>query len=216
MVFGLRRKIVSTETSKETLTHSVPRKTEQAKVGEVMTRTVVTINQNASIQDAASLMTNRGIRGLVAVDGEAVKGIITDRDIVEKVVSKNKSAKNVKVKGIMVPWSRLVTATPDEDLVTITKRMRVAGVGRLPIINEKGRLVGIVTETDLTRVYPGLIEVLYERFEQRSPSFPDRETMSGKCERCGNFSEFLVQIGDEWLCDVCGGEYTAEGARRRL
>lgn len=195
-------------------TKAIPEREEIVPVKDVMTKDVVTLSANSNIQEAARLMARHHIRGLViASPAGVVEGLVTDRDIVEKVAVKGGNVK-AKISTIMIPQQQLITARPDEDLITISKRMRVSGVGRLPIVDENGKLQGIVTETDLTRVYPGLIEILYEELAENEPLVPERESMAGRCERCGAFSEFLVQTGEEWLCDECGAEYTGEKAKR--
>jgi len=204
------------ETKKEPgYTKSVPRKFDLVKVEELMSKPVFTVSSSSSVKQAAGIMKQKGIRGLVVADAGQTVGVVTDRDLVEKVVAANKNADKVKVSDVMTPKAKLIVARPDEDIVTVAKRLRKAGVGRVPIVTAEGKLVGIVTETDLTRAYPGMLEILYEELEEKGlPIAPDRETMAGKCDRCGNYSEFLVQYGEEWLCDECGAEGTTERAGR--
>lgn len=194
-------------------TKSMPKKSAEVTVSEVMSRAVVTIEETMTIQQAADVMKSHGIRGLVVCKNNVVKGILTDRDIVEKVVAKNKSGKT-KVESVMTLKDNLITARPEEDLLTVSKRMRVTGVGRIPVVGESGKLLGIVTETDLTRVYPGLVEVLYEELDMKRTLYPEKESMAGRCDICGNYSEFLVREGEEWICDECGAEYMKEKAKQ--
>lgn len=211
---GILKKLFQRTTEERAgITKTVPRKYDLIPVSDVMSKPVKTIDASASVKEAADAMKKANIRGLVVTENGAVRGIVTDRDIVERLVALGRSSEKTKISSIMTAKPKLIVARPDEDLISVTKRMRTSGIGRIPVVTRAGDLVGIVTETDLTRIYPGLVEVLYEELEVKgSPFAPDRETMAGRCDRCTNYSEFLVQFGDEWLCDVCGADITAERA----
>ncbi len=177
---------------------------ERVRVAEIMNRKVITIGSRDTVQDAAKLMKKYDIEGLIVVDNEKVKGVITNVDIIDKVVAKNKDLK-IPVKGVMT--KRLVVGGPSENLVTISKRMRDKDVSRIPIVDKDKNIIGIVTRKDLSRIYPSLMEILYERLEVPETKYPAKEVLEGgTCEECGNFANKLSEVNGKWICEDCLAE----------
>jgi len=171
-------------------------------VSEIMTRNVATIDSNATIQKASMLLRKRNIHGLVVVSGKDVTGILTDKDIVSKVVAENVSAREIKVKDIMS--AKLVIAKPGDNIADTTRVMFANDLSRLPVIDDKGALVGVISVRDMMRVYPGITEILDEELKIEEPGpLPERTTIEGRCEECDNIAEDLVEIDGRWLCPEC-------------
>lgn len=125
-------------------------------VKEVMNRNVKTVRPEDTVKDAASIMNNHRIGSLVVVSGTGeVVGILTERDILTDVVATGKSADEVKVSEIMTP--NIVTITPDKTLEEAADIMTENRIKKLPVVHE-GRLVGIVTATDLIAYEKDLIK----------------------------------------------------------
>lgn len=123
-----------------------------------MTSPVISIRKNAKVSEAASAMCAHNIGSLVIVDSEEKPvGIVTERDMLRKVVVTCKNPKAVDVTQIMS--SPLVTGNPDMDLEKAAKLMIKNEIKRLPIV-EEGRLVGIATFTDLIRSQPQIVAAL--------------------------------------------------------
>lgn len=130
------------------------------RVSELMSRNVATVAVSESCQEAVSRMVRRKIRHLPVVDGEgALVGIVTDRDLRHHLfeprvlkgigaVSVDALLKAVPVEEVMS--SPVVTVAPDDDLEEAARAMLEDKVGSLPVV-EAGRVVGIITETDLLR-----------------------------------------------------------------
>ncbi|NOJ29324.1 MAG: histidine kinase [Nitrososphaeraceae archaeon] len=118
-------------------------------VRDIMTKDIVTIDYNKTTLEAAKLMTDRGISSLIVTVNDQPQGIVTERDFIKKICLKDLSLDKVKVSEIM---SKIRTfATPDTPLDVAIQRMVNNKVRRLPILNEKGFLVGIITVTDLAK-----------------------------------------------------------------
>jgi hypothetical protein len=64
-------------------------------------------------------------------------------------------------------------------------------------------LVGIVTQSDILRAWPGFAEVLEEQEELEAPASPREETRSGVCESCENYSEDLKEVNGRMMCPEC-------------
>ena len=126
------------------------------KLGKIMVEDVVTIKQSATIKQAAELMNSHEIGCLIVSDQEKPIGILTERDILKRVVCKSRQSQKTKVREIM---SRpLITASPHVHAGEAAKLMLERNIKKLPIV-ESERLMGLVTITDLLRS-PGVIEFL--------------------------------------------------------
>lgn len=118
-------------------------------VRDIMTKSIVTIDHEKTAIEAAKLMTDRGISSLIVTINEQAQGIVTERDFIKKICLKNLSIENVKIGEIM---SKIRTfATPETPLDVAIQRMVNNKVRRLPILNENGIIVGIITVTDLAK-----------------------------------------------------------------
>ena len=123
------------------------------KLREVMVSPVLTMEADQEVHKAAHVMSANNIGSLVITQTGKPVGIITERDILKKVVATCRDVRHVKTSDIM---SRsLKTAAPDMDLVYAANFMVRNEIKRLPITQE-GKLVGMVTFTDLLRAYPNM------------------------------------------------------------
>lgn len=139
-----------------------PSATSMLRIKDVMVHDVKTIDKGESVSSAASIMSTFNIGSLIVMENDKPVGIITERDILKKVVAPGRNPKATKVHEVM---SRpLVVGDPDMDLEYAAKYMVSKDVKRLPII-ERGKLVGIVTLTDIVRAQPLVVEALERALE---------------------------------------------------
>lgn len=126
-----------------------------------MVREVVTIDENQSAKNAARLMTKFGISGLIVLSKGNLVGIVTQRDIITRVVSSGNSPDDVKVKNIMTePVIAVNSFMPLEQAVRIMFQEKIK---KLPVVDRresKLKLVGILSLTDVARLQPTLLEGL--------------------------------------------------------
>jgi CBS domain-containing protein len=113
-----------------------------------MVKDVVTVQTDVSAHDAVKLMNKNRIGCLIAVYNGEILGIITERDLLEKVLEKSKNPKETKVSEIMT--RQVVLGTPDMQLVEATRLMFKNKVKKLPIA-KGNRLMGLITLTDIAR-----------------------------------------------------------------
>lgn len=115
---------------------------------EVMTPSPTVALPQHTITDAAELM-RREDCGLVPVVSETNKliGVLSDRDIVLKVVAEGRDPRSVAVTDVMS--TDLVTCLPQETIETAMEQMATRQVRRIPIVDRDGSLVGIVSQADL-------------------------------------------------------------------
>ena len=127
------------------------------KVEDVMVKEVITIDENSSVKEAAEIMNKFEIGCLIAVSKKKAVGIVTERDMLKRVVAESRDASKNKVKDIMS--SPLVVVEPNMDLEEAVKLMFQMKIKKLPVVEEK-RLVGLVSLTDIARFQPQMITIL--------------------------------------------------------
>lgn len=119
--------------------------------GDICNRQVVTVSPDDSIRTAAELMREHHVGDVVVAERSggflAPLGILTDRDIVVEVIAENVGLDEVTVRDTMS--DQLITAKEDDDLLGTLMQMRENGVRRLPVVDNKGQLVGILTADDV-------------------------------------------------------------------
>lgn len=170
------------------------------KIKEIMKRYVFTIEPDASASDASKIMTENRVGSLVIMEKEKPKGIVTDSHIVT-TVAKGMNPKKVKVRDL--PQHRFVTASPDDNMLSVMNKMIKSGVKRVPIVN-RGKLVGIVSDKELLIASPQMIKILSEKLKARVAEVTQpEELISGLCEGCESYSDELENVNGEWLCEDC-------------
>lgn len=171
------------------------------RVKEVMTKPAIKINYNKTVQQAAKEMAKHRVGSIIIVKGKSPIGIITETDLNKKIVAPAKDPRKLKATDIMS--SPIVFSDPDEDVVTAVEKMEKHRVKRLPVIS-KGKIVGIITNTDIARASPEMLDILNFRLKMRSEPPTIKETStSGLCEICGEYSNDLLFIDDQWICENC-------------
>jgi len=132
-----------------------------------MKTNVVSIDSEASVKDAASKMVQHEVGSLVVTEQEARPvGIITETDLLSRVLTLGKNPEITKVKAIMS--KPLIYGTPNMDFVEAAKLMISNEIKKLPIINAE-RLVGILTITDVLAVHESMVELVHEEMGERIP-----------------------------------------------
>jgi len=130
------------------------------RVEDVMVKEVIKINEDVTTQEAAELMNKYEIGCLIAVKRGKVSGILTERDLLKRVVAEAKDASKLRVRDVMT--SPLVVAEPGMDLGEAVRLMFQMKIKKLPVVEEK-RLIGLVSLTDIARFQPqmmGLVKQL--------------------------------------------------------
>jgi CBS domain-containing protein len=120
------------------------------KASEIMVKDVVTLtmDENTSAMDAARIMNREGIGCLIAVHHGEVVGILTERDLLKRIVEECRDPKQTRVSEIMT--KEVVVGSPDLQLVEATRLMFENRIKKLPIVDKNG-LVGLITLTDIAR-----------------------------------------------------------------
>jgi len=131
-------------------------------VEEIMTKKVVRIESKESIYNACKQFSNKKVGSLVVFDNEIIVGIITERDTIEKVILNKKDPVKTKVSEVMTPNIKTVHALAP--LEKAAKIMKENNIKKLPVILNND-IVGIITETDLSRTINAFSEAIDELSE---------------------------------------------------
>jgi CBS domain-containing protein len=115
------------------------------KVREIM-RAVFTASPNITVKEAAKTMASKRIGSIVAIEKGKAVGIVTEGDVIEAVASDT----NILICSISKIMSKkLLTVEPDDNIDDAAAIMRDNKIKRVPVVDEKGKLVGIVKITDV-------------------------------------------------------------------
>ncbi|MEM3357180.1 MAG: CBS domain-containing protein [Candidatus Bathyarchaeia archaeon] len=182
-------------------------------VKDVMSSPVVTTDEESPVNQVAELMEKHEL-GCIIVTGKSGKplGIITERDLVGRVLAKNLKPDSVKAKDVMT--APLITIEPSETISEAARRMSRLNIRRLGVVY-KGQLIGILSSKDILSVMPELIETIQERAliesENRAQEATEESTpLAGYCDRCGIWSDNLKESNGEFLCEDCRVELESE------
>jgi len=128
------------------------------RVGDVMVRNVQTIDASMNLTQAAQRMRDSNVGMLPVVDGGRLKGIVTDRDLVVRGMASGVEPSSMRVADVAT--HSLIAARPDWPLQRAMDTMATHQIGRLPVIDESDRVVGIVTLSSLALRSPQQTEAL--------------------------------------------------------
>ena len=176
-------------------------------VKEIMNRDVIGIDPDDTAEVAAQRMKHYDVGNLVVINNKKAIGIVTEEDLVRKLVSKNLLPEKVKIGDIMT--SPLITVSPNTSLTSAMRIMLKNNIRRLPIVEDR-KLVGIITNKDILSVSPELNRILIDLIEinrdleiKAPEEKSEKAVFQGKCDRCGVFSENLREVEGMLLCEGC-------------
>jgi CBS domain-containing protein len=119
------------------------------KVGDLMAKHVEFIDADATVQDAASLMGELDVSALPIGTADDLKGVITDRDILYRVVAEGKDPRRTPV--LQVSTTTIFSVRPEDPISSAMDLMASQNVRRLPVLDEAQRVIGWITLSDLSR-----------------------------------------------------------------
>lgn len=172
-------------------------------VRDVMSSPVITTTEGESVEKVAKLMKAQRLGSIIVTDKEDRPiGVITERDLVTRVLSENKLPSDLKAKEVMS--SPLVTIKPDETLSNVARQMSRLNMRRFGVVY-KGELVGVVSSKDVLAITPELLDTIQEkvRIESGETGPEENSPMAGHCDRCGQWSNRLREIEGEFQCEDC-------------
>ncbi len=170
-------------------------------VREAMSSPVITVKEHETLKETARIMREHKVGAIVilARNDEPV-GIVTERDIVNRVVAEGIPPSKISVKEVMSKPLRLVQSeTSLMEAMRIMDKHKIRRLG----VSYRGRLSGIVTDRDILRIIPTLLEIMREK-NKINNTFPGKTpSLVGYCDRCEIYSRNLVVVEGEFLCEEC-------------
>ena len=119
------------------------------KIQDVMTRDPRSVTPQTSAKEAAQIMKDEDVGIVPVVEGARLVGVVTDRDLALRIVAEGRDG-SATVRDVMSS-GKIATCRPDEDLDRVMETMAKEQVRRIPIVDERGSLVGIVAQADVVR-----------------------------------------------------------------
>lgn len=184
-------------------------RTSRMLVRDAMSSPVVTIIEDEPANKVAELMEKHGLGCVIVITREGKPiGIITERDLVLRVLAKNISPDSMKAKEVMT--SPLMTIEPDVTINEAARRMSRLNIRRLGVIY-KGQIIGLISSKDILSVMPELIETIQEKAliegENRAQEVAEEATpLAGYCDNCESWSDDLKEVNGDFLCEDCRAE----------
>jgi CBS domain-containing protein len=119
------------------------------KVSEAMSKKLVTLSPESTVLQAVKTMISKNVSSIIITDGDEPKGLITMKDILARVIAKKKNPETIKLKDAMS--TPLISINHNIDLVEGTRLAVKNRIRRLAVVNDDGKLVGIITSDDVAR-----------------------------------------------------------------
>ena len=176
---------------------------ERVRIRDIMNYNPVIINGKASVLDAAKEMKSEKVGSIIVVENGKPTGILTESDILRKIVAEEKNPADITVDKIMS--SPLITISPDAGMDEAVRIMGKHMIRRLPVV-ENDKLVGMVTERDIMVISPLLMDIVEEWAEitrEKLEYKRGEKYFPGKCEECGMLTTRLRNVNGRLLCESC-------------
>ncbi len=177
----------------------------EMSVREVMTSKLVVANINSSVLEIAREMISQNVGSVIITDDVGPVGIITETDIISKVVINNMMPGTVMAGQIMS--SPIIATKPSTNVIEAAEQMTRCNIRRLAVI-DGDRIVGIITDRDILIVSPGLntiLESLIELHRDENNFVEESGIERGICQRCGAYTDLALMNG-LMLCEDCKEE----------
>ncbi|HII92814.1 MAG TPA: CBS domain-containing protein [Methanosarcina sp.] len=183
----------------------------EVSVAEVMNKAIIVMDINSDIPAIAREMVSRDAGSVIITENCKATGIITERDLAKNVIAEDIRPSEVRASEILS--SPLITIKPNASIVEASEVMLKANIKRLPVL-ENGRLIGIISNTDILMVTPGLSTILKDLIDMNreallsTPSVEEitEEFSTGICESCSYHSADLKLVDGRYLCENCRQE----------
>lgn len=127
-------------------------------VEDAMRNTVIAVTPNFSAKQAAKLMDLRGVSSLVVIREGMLKGILTEKDLVTRIVARGYNPSKIRVENIMS--QPVITIKVNSSLEDAVRVMLINGIKKLPVLNTENKLIGILSLTDVAMIYPALYSTM--------------------------------------------------------
>jgi CBS domain-containing protein len=146
-------------------------------VSEIMTTNIATAEPDSTLEEVATMMKDENVGAIPVVDNDELVGIVTDRDIVVRCIAEGKDPSECEAEEIVT--EDLETVSPDDDVRRAAEIMQRKQIRRLPVCDENGKLVGMLSLGDIA-VKQSNDGVSGETLEQVSQGVKGEQRKTGK------------------------------------
>lgn len=169
-------------------------------VKNVMNSPPITASSDASIQELAKLMRDNYVGSVIITDKGNVVGIVSEKDIVTKAVTKDELPSKIKAEEIM---EKVIGIESEESITKAARLFRKYNTKRLAVFY-KGTLTGVISASDVIAIMPELVDVISEKAGIIRGDIIRREVfVSGYCDDCEEWSDYLQYVDGKYLCEEC-------------
>ncbi len=130
------------------------------RVKDVMTKDIISVKPDASMTDVARTMEGANVGTVLVVDGNRVDGMISDRSIVTRVLAKGEDPRQVPIKSVMT--RNIITCNENEDIESAAKQFGKNRIRRMPVVNDRSELVGIVSVADVAMEMKPSLDAIFD------------------------------------------------------
>ncbi len=173
------------------------------KVCDAMTQQPIVLSPDSKLAECAKQMAEHRISAVLIKEKHKLVGILSDKDIVRKLVAENKNPLEMRAKDIM--HTNLYTTSPEHDIFDALIKMGKYDINHLPVVDGE-KLLGLLTVKDILKIQPQLFELLVDKFEireaERKPINKAGEK-EGICQMCGEYAEELFEADGSKVCGNC-------------
>ena len=187
------------------------------KIGDVMTRTFVSVTPQATVAQCSKEMISKGVGSLIVKEGQKLIGILTEGDII-RAIGKKKDLTKIKASDIMT--RKVTTVGPNDDMYEALNKMKAKKVRWLPV-TIKGRVIGLLTIKDVLVIEPSLFDIVSEftpikeeekklklvemRKKQKNLEMGEVWVKEGECQECEAYGVLYSKDG-RLICEECKEE----------
>ena len=173
-------------------------------VRDIMNSPVVSTSAETTIMELAIKMKDERVGSIVVTNKNGdPEGVVTDWDIVSNAVIQDVKPSMIRAKDVM---QKLYTIEGEEGVTEAARILRQNRIKRLGVVY-KGRLVGIISASDVIAVTPDLVDVISEKAAIiRGEIGRSANDVSGYCDECGEWSDLLQYQEGTFTCEECRAE----------
>lgn len=176
----------------------------EVPVLEIMSTNIPQLEPFESVEDAAAKMVEHGSGCVIICDEGKPVGIVTERDIVRKVVSERKNAAETQLRDIMS--SPLVWVPRHTGIMKAAKQMASLKLRKLVVMHD-GQFVGVINARAILSIAPQMMEITKELADIGMPTgehlMDSIQQASGYCESCRAYSDMLEFMDGQLICPGC-------------
>ena len=176
--------------------------TTRVLVRDIMNSPVITAGPADHVVDIAVKMNENNVGSIIITENEKPVGIVTDWDVVSKVIAKSSDPSLIEAGKVMQP---IHTVEAGKGITEAARILRKYNIKRLGVVY-KDRLAGIISSSDVIAVTPELVDVVSEKAAMiRGEIGRPASAISGYCDECSEWSDMLMYSEGMFTCEVCRG-----------